>query len=120
VLIELPGGEGVVRRDDGEIVVTHDVSDDRGQPQREGDRYLPVKTWLHGDRSLVGGLLPVGAVSLEVVDDQGTRVLATIGGGAYAAILEQPNDGPSRSSAAVTPLGPRSAAHSLAAIHARG
>ncbi|MEO6858722.1 MAG: hypothetical protein ABI323_09060 [Solirubrobacteraceae bacterium] len=31
VLIELPGGEGVVRRDDGEIVVTADLSDGRGQ-----------------------------------------------------------------------------------------
>jgi hypothetical protein len=93
VLIELPGGEGVVRRDDGEIVVTQDVGDDRGRPLRDGDRYLPVKTWLHHNRSLVGGLLPVGAVSVEVVDDRGTRVLATIGGGAYAAVLEQPNDG---------------------------
>jgi len=92
-LIELLGGEGVVRRDDGEIVVTQDVSDDRGQPQRDGDRYLPVKTWLEDDRSLVGGLLPSGAVSVEVIDDRGRRGVAMIGDGAYAAILEQPNDG---------------------------
>ncbi|MFZ0971038.1 MAG: hypothetical protein WAN22_02360 [Solirubrobacteraceae bacterium] len=32
VLIELPGGEGIVRRDDGEIVLTHDVTLDWGQP----------------------------------------------------------------------------------------
>jgi hypothetical protein len=93
VLIELPDGEGVVRRDDGEIVVTQDVSDDRGQPLRDGDHYQPVKTWLEDDRCLVGGLLPSGAVSTEVIDDRGTRVVARIGDGAYAAILEQPDDG---------------------------
>jgi hypothetical protein len=93
VLIELPDGEGVVRRDDGEIVVTQDVSDDQGQPLRDGDRHQPVKTWLHGDRCLVGGLLPSLAVSAEVIDDRGARVIAGIGGGAYAAVLEQPNDG---------------------------
>jgi hypothetical protein len=43
------------RRDDGEIVVTQDVSDARGQPLRGSDHHHPVKTWLHDDRSLVGG-----------------------------------------------------------------
>lgn len=93
VLIELSAGEGVIRRDDGEVVVTQDVSDDRGQPLRDGDRYEPVKTWLADDRCLVGGLLPPGAVSAEVIDDRGVRVAAGVGGGAYAAVLEQPNDG---------------------------
>lgn len=93
VLVELLDGEGVVRRDDGEIVVTQDVSADRGQPLRDGDPYSPVKTWLPGDRSLVGGLLPPGAVSAEFVDDRGTRVVAKISRGAYAAVAEQPNDG---------------------------
>ena len=92
VLIELPGGAGVVRRHDGEILVTHDISGDVGQTLRRGD-YRPVKTWLDGDRSLVGGLLPPGAVSAEVVDDRRARVAAVIGSGAYAAVLEQPNDG---------------------------
>ena len=41
VLIELPGGEGVVRREDGEIVVTHDVGDDRGQALRRCDSFRP-------------------------------------------------------------------------------
>ena len=90
VLIELPDGEGVVRRDDAEIVVSQDVSDDRGQPLRDGDHYRPVKTWLPDDRCLVGGLLPPAAVSAEVIDDRGTRLATRIGGGAYAAILEQP------------------------------
>lgn len=45
VLVELPGGEGVVRRDDGEIVVCREVgTPDRGDTPREGDRYLPIKT----------------------------------------------------------------------------
>ncbi|MEO6858723.1 MAG: hypothetical protein ABI323_09065 [Solirubrobacteraceae bacterium] len=41
----------------------------------------------------MAGLLPVGTVSVEVVDDRGRRVIATLGRGVYAAILEQPNDG---------------------------
>jgi hypothetical protein len=92
ILIELPGGEGVVRRDDRDFVITQDVSDDRGQPLRRGD-YRPVKTWLDDERSLVGGVQPPGAVSAEVIDDRSRRVAATVGGGAYVAILEQTNDG---------------------------
>jgi hypothetical protein len=42
VVIQLPGGAGVVRRDDGEIVITHDVSDDRGQPLRGSDDFRLV------------------------------------------------------------------------------
>jgi hypothetical protein len=90
ILIELAGGEGVVRRDDGEIVVTDDVSNDRGQALRDDDRYSPVKTWLDEDRSLVGGLLPPGAFSAEVIDNRGMRIAAEVGRGAYAAIVEQP------------------------------
>jgi hypothetical protein len=92
VLIELPGGEGVVRRDDGEIVITHDVRDGRGAPL-DGWDHRPAKDWLDEGRSLVGGLLPPGAVSAEVADHAGTRVAAAVGGGAYVAILHQPNDG---------------------------
>ncbi|HWE10891.1 MAG TPA: hypothetical protein VG325_16190, partial [Solirubrobacteraceae bacterium] len=36
---------------------------------------------------------PPGSVWAEVVDDRGERVVAGVGGGAYAAVLEQPNDG---------------------------
>lgn len=93
VLIELPGGEGVVRRGDGVVVVTQAVHSDRGLPLRAGDIYRPVKTWLPGDRSLVGGILAPGSVTAEVVDDRGEWVAAGVGGGAYAAVLEQPNDG---------------------------
>jgi hypothetical protein len=93
VLIELPGGEGVVRRGDSVVVVTQDVHADRGLPLRADDIYRPVKAWLPDDRSLVGGILPPGAVGAEVVDDRGKRVAAGVGGGAYAVVLEQPNDG---------------------------
>ncbi len=93
VLIELPGGEGVVRRNDGEIVITQDVRDDHGQPLRGRDDYRPVRTRLDDVRSIVAGRLPPGATSAEILDDRGTRVAATVGGGVYAAILEQPSDG---------------------------
>jgi hypothetical protein len=87
-------GDGIVRRDDGEIVITHDVNDDRGQPLDARDRYRPAETWLPGDRYLVGGLLPPGSVSAEVVDNRGVRVAANVGGGAYAAIVEDSSEGP--------------------------
>jgi hypothetical protein len=118
VLIELPDGEGVVRRDDGEIVVTEDVSDDRGQPLEGNDRYQPVNMWVHGDRSLVGGLLPPGAVSAEVIDARGARVAARLGGDAYAAVSSSPSIITSRLSAAATPPEPPSDARSLTTIQA--
>ncbi len=93
VLIQLPGGEGVVRRDDGEIVITHDVSDDRGQPLRGRDDYRPVQMGLDRAHTIVAGLLPPRAISAEIVDDRRTRVAAVVGGGVYAAILDQPIDG---------------------------
>jgi hypothetical protein len=92
VLIELPGGEGVVRRDDGEIVITHDARDGRGSPLGGRD-HRPVKDSLDEDRTLVGDLLPPGAVSAEVTDDAGTKIAARVGGGAYLVILHQPNHG---------------------------
>ena len=92
ILIELPGGEGVVRRDDGEIVITEDVRTGQGQALR-GAGYRPRKTWVDEGRSLVGGLLPPGAVSAEVIDERGMRIAAEVGRGAYAAIVEQPMDG---------------------------
>ncbi len=55
VLIQLRDSEGVVRRDDGEIVVTRDVSHDRGQPLSDSHADRPVNLWLDDDRSLVGG-----------------------------------------------------------------
>ncbi|MGO9974964.1 MAG: hypothetical protein ACLP01_19610 [Solirubrobacteraceae bacterium] len=92
VLIELPGGEGIVRRDDGEMVVTGDVNDQSGSPIARMD-YRPVTRWLDGDSRLVGGLLPPGALSAELIDDIGTRISASVGGGAYVAIVNESDPG---------------------------
>src|SRR5689334_15951910 len=93
VLVSLPGGAGVVRRPDGEMVVCDDVADGRGTHLRSEDPYHPAKSWVDEEQSIVGGLLPTGAVSAEVVDDLGRRVGAAVGGGAYAALIAQPNNG---------------------------
>jgi len=93
VLIELPGGEGIVRRDDGEIVLTHDVTLDWGQPLQPHDPYQPIRIGLGDDRMLFGGLLPPGAVSVEAVEATGVRKAAAVGGGAYAVIFEDREHG---------------------------
>jgi hypothetical protein len=92
VVVALPSGAGVVRVDRG-LLVTEEVGDGGGTYLNEADPFQPVKTWVDESRSVVGGVLPPGAVSAEAVDDRGARVAAVVGGGAYAAILEQPNDG---------------------------
>jgi hypothetical protein len=81
-----------VRRDDGEIVVTGDVNDESGSPIDRLD-YRPITRWLDGDSRLVGGLLPPGAVSAELIDDMGTRIAASVGGGAYVAIVNESDPG---------------------------
>jgi hypothetical protein len=94
VVIELPGGEGIVRRDDGEIALTHDVTLDWGQPLQPWDRYQPIRLGLSDDRMLFGGLLPPGAVRVEAVEATGVRKSAAVGGGTYAVIFEdgQPSE----------------------------
>lgn len=93
VLIKLPGGEGIVSRDDGEIVLTHDVTLDHGQPLQPWDRYQPIRLGLSDERMLFGGLLPPGAVSAEAVEATGVRKAAAVGGGAYAVIFEDGEHG---------------------------
>jgi hypothetical protein len=93
VLIELPGGEGIVRGDDGEIMLTHDITLDRGQPLQPWDRYQPIRIGLSDDRMLFGGLLPPGAVSVEAVEATGVRKAAAVGGGTYAVIFEDREPG---------------------------
>ena len=93
VVIELPGGEGIIRGDDGEIELTHDVTLDRGQPLQPWDRYQPLRLWLSDERTLFGGLLPPGAVSVEAVEATGVRRPAAVGGGAYAVIFEDGEHG---------------------------
>ena len=88
VLIELPGGEGIVRRDDGEIVLSPDVTLDWGQPLQPYDRFQPIRIGLADQRMLFGGLLPPGAVSVEAVEATGVRKAAAVGGGTYAVIFD--------------------------------
>ena len=76
-----------MRQDDGEIVLTEDVSSGEGRALL-GHGHRPLKTSVDEDRSLVGGLLPPGAVSAEVITDRGMRIAAEIGRGAYAAIVD--------------------------------
>ncbi len=93
ILVSLPSGAGVVRLQNGSVVVTDDVDVGRGSCLREHDRFHPVKASAGGDRCVVGGLLPPGAVRAEVVDDRGVRVSAAVAEGAYVAVLAQPDDG---------------------------
>ena len=81
-----------MRRGDGAIVITGDLSNEDGSPIDRLD-YRPVTRWLDGGRRLVGGLLPPGAVSAEVVDDAGARTVAGVGGGVYVAIVHEPDPG---------------------------
>ena len=91
-MIELPGGEGIIRRD-GEIELTHDVTLDRGQPLQPWDRYQTLRLSLSDERMLFGGLLPPGAVSVEAVEATGVRRPAAVGGGAHAVIFEDGEHG---------------------------
>lgn len=92
IVVSLQSGAGVVRGEHG-LIVTDDVTKGRGVYLREDDRFHPGATGIEDDRCVVGGLLPPGAVSAEVVDDRGTRVTAAVADGVYAAILEQPYEG---------------------------
>ena len=82
----------MVRHDDGSVLVSGDVRQDDGCGVHDADRFHPVKASIDEDRCAVGGLLPPGAVSAEVVDDRGVRVPAAVAHGAYVAVLEQPDD----------------------------
>jgi hypothetical protein len=93
VLVSLEGGAGVLRQADGMTLVTGDVTKGWGTCLRPEDPYEPASTWMDDDRSVVGGLLAPGVVSVDVVDNGGRRMAASIGDGAYAAILAQPNSG---------------------------
>ena len=93
VVVEMPGGEGIVRQADGEIALTHDVSSDWGQTLQPWDRYQPVRIGLEDDRMLFGGLLPPGAVSAEAVQESGVRTAAAVGQGTYAVIFAEREHG---------------------------
>lgn len=93
VLVRLPGGEGIIRQDDGEIALTHDVTLERGQLLQPRDNYKPLRVGLADGRMLFGGLLPPGAVSAEVVDATGERKTVAVGGSTYAVISDDGKHG---------------------------
>lgn len=92
VVVSLPSGAGVVRTEHG-LVVTDDVGVGGGAGLRDEDPFSPEAASVDVDRCVVGGRLPPGAVSAEVVDDRGGRVSAMVADGVYAAMLEQPHEG---------------------------
>jgi hypothetical protein len=53
------------------------------------DDFRPELIGLADDRTLIGGLLPPGAISAEVVDDTGERHVAAAANGAYVTVLDQ-------------------------------
>lgn len=92
LVVSLPSGAGVVRDQHG-LLVTDGVAGGGGAYLREQDPFHPEPASVDEDHCVVGGRLPPGAVSAEVVDDRGSRVIATAADGVYAAMLEQPNEG---------------------------
>jgi hypothetical protein len=92
VAVEYGNGRGgVVRDDDGQIWLSCSV--DRIGGLRLCD-CRPAYLVLDDKRILHGGLLPSGAISAEVVNDQGRRVSAVAANGAWAVVLEHAVTGP--------------------------
>jgi hypothetical protein len=82
-------GAGVVRARDGSLWLVLDL--ERGGATLLDD-HRPVVAGL-GDRTLVGGRLPEGAATAEVVDAAGERHAAQASGGAWAVLLDDPTSG---------------------------
>lgn len=78
---------GVVKGTDGHLSLSS--SRDRAEGPRLSD-YRPSRLGLDEDRTAVGGRLPPGAASAEVIDDAGERHIATAANGAYVAVLDDP------------------------------
>lgn len=53
----------------------------------------PSKVGLRARQTLIGGVLPPGAMTAEVVDIHGARRVASVGGGAWIAVLNEEVDG---------------------------
>jgi len=80
----------VVRGRDGRESLSGSI--DRVEGPRLG-RNRPARLGLTGDRAAVGGRLPSGAVSAEVVDDAGKRHVAVVANGTYLAVLDEASHG---------------------------
>ncbi len=52
----------------------------------DDDQFYPGAASVDSDHCVVGGRLPPGAVSAEVVDDRGMRVSAVVVDGVYALL----------------------------------
>lgn len=81
---------GILRGSDGRMWLSGSIERVAG-PELDDRR----AAWLGLDanRTLVGGRLPPGAVSAEVVDDTGECHVAATENGAYVAILDEPSRG---------------------------
>ncbi len=86
------GAAGVVRDREGHLWLSYSLERVSGTGL---DDYQPRHQGLEGDRTLIGGRLPPGAVIAEVVDDAGERHLAAAANEAWIAVLDQPIEGPS-------------------------
>lgn len=93
VLIELPGGEGIVRQEDGEIALTHDVSLESGSATSAVGQIPTGPRVAQPGADAVRWIAPSGAVSVEAVEATGVRKTAAVGGGTYAVILEDGEHG---------------------------
>jgi hypothetical protein len=93
VLVAVPSGGAVLRLGDGSALVVADVTASDGWPLGHGDPYQPALVPAGPRSCVVGGLLPPGAVTAEVIDDRSTRIQATVANGAYVAVLNQRNEG---------------------------
>ena len=90
VLVAEPTGGEVVRSENGSVSIVAAVDD---CAPRTVIGYRPVSVPAGAERCVVGGLLPPGAVSAEVVDDRGRRVAASVANGAYVVVLHQRDEG---------------------------
>lgn len=93
VLVSIEHGDlraGVLRDRNGTCWLSCSLQRASG-PRLDDTR--PRSRGLSEDRTLIGGLLPAGAVRAEVVDARGERHVAAVGDGAWVAVLAQPIDG---------------------------
>jgi hypothetical protein len=80
------GQAGVVIDADGDVWLTGWLERVYGTMLED---HRPAQVGLEGDRIVLGGRLPRGAVSAEAVTDGGDRVACEVGDGAWVVVLDQ-------------------------------